>query len=478
MVSIPSRTLRLAGSLGAVVGIIAVCAFIRHVHVATVVLVLLLAILVIANRRSFGEAAVATGLGALFLDYFCLSHRGWHIESTEYWVVFFTFLTVALVASHLAARAKHQALEAAARCRELEKLYAFAHDLPMGASTDSMVARCLDCLVRVFESKAAAFYDHSTGRAIRSGSEDCATPLDRLRDTFGHADLSIDKQAGAFLMPIRLGGQVVGSLGTCGGCISQDTFRAIAERMETDLEKSRALQKANEAEAARRVQEIKSAVLDSLIHEVKTPLSVIKTAVSSLLSRDSDASNRHELLSIINEEADRLDISMSEVFWTANVEAGILKPERVPHDVRQFIDSAMASLQSRLRATPFELAIPDSLPKADFDFNMIKGVLKELFHNALKYSPPGSPLAISAELANNEVVISLKDSGPGIPEYVQSHIFEKHYRGPVAAPGKGLGLSIAKTIVEANGGRIGVTSQAGAGSVFYFSLPVSQRDAA
>jgi two-component system sensor histidine kinase KdpD len=248
--------------------------------------------------------------------------------------------------------------------------------------------------------------------------------------------------------------------------------------METGLEKSRAFERASEAEAARRGQEIKSAVLDSLIHEVKTPLSVIKTAVSSLLSRDSDASNRHELLTIINEEADRLDISMSEVFWTAHVEAGILQPERVPHDVRQFIDSTVESLRSRLSATPFELDIPDSLPKADFDFHMIKGVLKELFNNALKYCPPGSALAISAELANNEIVISLKDSGPGVPGNVQSHIFEKHYRGPVAAPGKGLGLSIAKTIVEANGGRIGVTSQAGSGSVFYFSLPVSQRDVA
>jgi len=477
-VSIPSRILRLAVSLGAVAGVVALCASIRHVHIATVVLALLLTILIIAGRWGFGEAAVATGLGALLLDYFFLPPPGLGIKSTELWLVFFTFLTVALVTSYLAARAKHQALEAAARSRELEKLYAFAQDLPMGVGTDSMVARFLDCLVRAFESTAAVFYDQRTGRVIRSGSEDCAIPLDRLRDTLTHADLPIDKRAGTFLMPIRLAGQVVGSLGTCRGCISQDTFRAIVERMETGLEKSRAFERASEAEAARRGQEIKSAVLDSLIHEVKTPLSVIKTAVSSLLSRDSDASNRHELLTIINEEADRLDISMSEVFWTAHVEAGILQPERVPHDVRQFIDSTVESLRSRLSATPFELDIPDSLPKADFDFHMIKGVLKELFNNALKYCPPGSALAISAELANNEIVISLKDSGPGVPGNVQSHIFEKHYRGPVAAPGKGLGLSIAKTIVEANGGRIGVTSQAGSGSVFYFSLPVSQRDVA
>jgi two-component system phosphate regulon sensor histidine kinase PhoR len=107
---------------------------------------------------------------------------------------------------------------------------------------------------------------------------------------------------------------------------------------------------------------------------------------------------------------------------------------------------------------------------------MVKSVLKELLNNALKHCPHGSPLAISAELANNEIVISLKDSGPGIPEDAQSRIFERHYRGQVTAPGGGLGLAIAKTIVEANGGRMGVTSQPGTGSVFYFSVPVSHRD--
>lgn len=419
---------------------------------------------------------MATGVGALALAYFFFPPGGWRIANPEHWVALFAFLAVAGATSHFAARAKCHALEAAARSRELEKLYAFARDLPICAGTDSMVPQFLDCLVRSFERTAAAFYDYGTGEVIRSGSKDYTIPLDRLRDAITRADLSVDSRAGTFLMPICLDGQVVGSLGVCGACISQHSFRAIAERMETGMEKSRALERATEAEAVRRGEEIKSVVLDSLIHEIKTPVSVIKTAASSLLSTDSDASNRHELLSIINEEADRLDISINEVFWGVHVEGGMLQPERVPHDVCQFIGSTVETMRSHFSTAPLEVDIPVCLPKADFDLYMVKSVLKELLNNALKHCPHGSPLAISAELANNEIVISLKDSGPGIPEDAQSRIFERHYRGQVTAPGRGLGLAIAKTIVEANGGRIGVTSQPGTGSVFYFSVPVSHRD--
>ncbi len=470
--------LRLAASLGAIAVVTAVCVSIRPVHSATTVLVLLVTILIIAIQWGLVEAAAATGLGALALDYFFLPPDGWGIKSPEHWLVFFTFLAVGLVTSYLAARARRQALEAEARSRQLEQLYTFVRDLPTDTGADSMIAQFLDCLVRSFEGTAAAFYDRGTGKAICSGSEHSPIPLLQFQATLDYKDPSADKRTGTFIIPIRLDGNVVGSLGTRGGCISLDTFRAIADRLETTLEKSRAFKRESEAEAARRGQEIKSAVLDSLIHEVKTPVSVIKTAATSLLSTDSEGSNRRELLRIINEEADHLDISISEVFWAAHVHAGILEPERVSHDVRQIITSTVETLRPRLLATPLKIDIPDSLPQADFDSYMIKGVLKELLNNVLKYCPPGSPLAISARVVDKEIVISLKDSGPGIPLDAQSHLFKKRSRGKAAALGTGLGLPIAKTIVEANGGRIGLTSQPGAGAEFYFSLPVSQKVAA
>jgi signal transduction histidine kinase len=109
---------------------------------------------------------------------------------------------------------------------------------------------------------------------------------------------------------------------------------------------------------------------------------------------------------------------------------------------------------------------------------MIKGVLKELLTNALKYSPVDSPLTVSVREFGEEIITMVGDSGTGLEPGEETHIFEKHYRGSTRAPGAGLGLSIAKTIVEAHGGRIGAESQPGRGSVFYFSLPVSRGDAA
>jgi two-component system, OmpR family, sensor histidine kinase KdpD len=218
--------------------------------------------------------------------------------------------------------------------------------------------------------------------------------------------------------------------------------------------------------------------LDSLVHEVKTPLSVIKTAVSSLLSRDSDPAGRRELLTIINEEADRMDASMSGVFWTARVEAGVLQSGKGPHDMRPLVNETLDELKPLIGNRSVMVEVPDSLPPANCDSSMIKGVVKELLTNALKYSPSNSPLTVSVQQAGDEIITSVTDSGSGIQPGEERLIFQKHYRGSVRAPGTGLGLALAKTIVEAHGGRIGVESKVGGGSVFHFSLPVSRRDAA
>jgi signal transduction histidine kinase len=183
-------------------------------------------------------------------------------------------------------------------------------------------------------------------------------------------------------------------------------------------------------------------------------------------------------LSIIDEEVDRMDASISEIFWTARVEAGILHSGKGPQSIRRLVDEALAELAPVVGSRSVTVAVPDSLQQANCDFQMIKGVLKELLTNALKYSRPDSPLAISARLDGDEIITSVADCGIGIDRGDETRIFDKQYRGRVQAPGSGLGLALAKTIVEAHGGRIGVNSLPGVGSVFHFSLPASHRDAA
>jgi two-component system sensor histidine kinase KdpD len=477
-VSVPSRILRLAVSLGIVGGIIAVCVSVPHVHAASVVLLLLLAVVITAGRWGFVEAATATGVGAVLLAYFSLPPRGFGVKSPEYWMVVVTFLGVALLASYLAAQAKRQTDEAVARRREIEKLYALGQDLRMEDAPGSIVAAYVNSLVRIFQLDAAAFYDVGTGEITRSGPKASLISEGLLRDVTHRPDRVRQNGTTTVCVPLHSGGQVVGSLAVCGGSVSEIIFRAIADRIGAGLARVSAYEKLRQAQETQRNQELKTALLDSLVHEIKTPLSVIKTAVSSLLSRDSDPAGRRELLTIINEEADRLDASISEVFWTARVEAGMLQSGKGPHDIRPLVNETLDELKPLLGSRPVVMEVPDSLPPANCDSSMIKGVVKELLTNALKYSPSDSPLTVSVQQAGDEIVTSITDCGIGIRPGEEKLIFQKHYRGSVRAPGTGLGLALAKTIVEAHGGRIGVESKAGVGSVFHFSLPLSHRDVA
>ncbi len=471
-VSIASRTLRVAVSLAIVAGVGGLCASIRHVHSATASLFLLLAILVIASRWGFIEAAAATGFSAAILAYFFLPPNGLRIKSPEHWIVFFTFLAVALLTARVAALAKRRTAEAIARQRDLERQHTFGQDLTMEGQPGAAVAASLDSMVRSFEIDGAAFCDCGTGEITSSGPKASFIAADQLRAAAGYSDLFMGKIPGSMFLPIHCGGQVIGTLAVHGD-MSEFTFRAIADRIETGLDKVYAHEEVRHAEEARRSQDLKTAVLDSLVHEVKTPLSVIKTAASSLLSRDSDPLSRQELLTIINEEADRMDASISEVFRTARVEAGTLQLGKGPNNLGLLITEVLNELRPLLASRSVSVEVPDSLPPVTCDFQMIKGVLKELLTNAVKYSPSDSPLTIWVQQVGDEITINVGDSGIGIAAGEEKLIFEKHYRGRAQRPGTGLGLAIAKTIVEAHGGRIGIMSQPNGGSVFHFSLPVS-----
>ena len=460
-----------------IAGVVAVCIPLRHIHIATVVLVLILAILIISGRWGFLEGSVASALGAVLLDYFFLPPRGLFIDSTEHWLVLFTFLCVALLASYSAARAKRQADEAVARRRELEKLSALAQGLRLEGSLGSIVVASLDSLIRLFQVEGAAFYDVGTGDITRAGSKPGAISEACLRDAAAHPE-ECGQDSPVKSVTIHCGGQELGILAVCGSNMSGRSFRAIADRIEAELEKVYVYRQLRHAEETRRNQELKTALLDSLVHEIKTPLSVIKTAASSLMSTDSDATSRRELLTIINEETDRMDASISDVFWTARIEAGVLQSGKGPHEIGPLVNETLSELKLLLADRCVIVSVPDLLPPANCDAHMIKGVLKELVNNALKYSPSHSSVMISAKKVEAEIITSVSDQGIGVPPGEEIRIFEKHHRGTTRVPGTGLGLAIAKTIVEGHGGRIGVESQDGVGSVFYFSLPICNRDAA
>ena len=454
----------------------------RHVDATTVVLLLLVSVLAIALRLGLLEAVMASILGASLLDYFFLpAHtRGWGLDNPEDWLAFCTFLAVAIVTGQLAARVKRQKEEAVARQEELEKLYAFGHTMKIEGTSGSIVAGCVASLVDLFGVRAAAFCDLSTGDVTRAGAQASLISEDSLRAAAaGRCELFRESSSGTLFVPLCCAGEVVGTLVISAGDMSELTLRAVADRIEVGLEKVSAYEKLRRAEQTRRSQELKTALLDSLAHEIKTPLSVVTTCASSLQSQELDAASRDELTSIICEEADRLDTAISQVFWTARGEAGALQSGKGPHNLRALIEETVHDLKPLLRNRPMTIEVPDLLPAASCDSSMIKAVLKELLTNAVKYSPSDSPLAVSVQQAGDRIVTSVADRGIGLKPADENRIFEKHYRRAApGTPGLGLGLAITKTIVEAHGGKIAVESRAGGGSVFRFSLPISHRDVA
>jgi two-component system sensor histidine kinase KdpD len=182
------------------------------------------------------------------------------------------------------------------------------------------------------------------------------------------------------------------------------------------------------------------------------------------------------LLTVINEESDRLNRLVGEAAEMAQLDANQVELQLGTHRIQEAVEDALEKSKALLGTHPITVSLPDNLPAVRMDTGRITEVLGQLLENAAKYSSPQAPIQITGELRDRMVMTSVADLGPGIDDFEQGLIFEKFYRGRnqrLQVQGTGMGLAIAKAIVEAHGGEIGVTSQLGHGSVFYFTLPAA-----
>jgi two-component system sensor histidine kinase KdpD len=229
--------------------------------------------------------------------------------------------------------------------------------------------------------------------------------------------------------------------------------------------------------AAQSAESLKSAVLDALAHEIKGPFATIKVSVSTLLSCEPiHPAQQRELLEIADEEIDRVGRWIDDAIRMSRSHPAELRLQKGCHSMREVIARAVDAFGSQLEGRTVGVEIPASIPCAAFDGQLVEKVIRQLVDNALKYSPPGSPIRIWAEFTGAEIVVHVADWGCGVGKEDQSRIFEPHYRGAargLGAPGTGLGLASAKCIMEAHGGEIWVNSVSGRGSIFHISLPAT-----
>jgi two-component system sensor histidine kinase KdpD len=471
------RPVRAVAALALVAGVTYGYHKLFPVNATTVALSYLVVVLAVASAWGLLESILASLAGVLCFNYFFLPPVGtFTVADPENWVALFAFLVTSVVASQLSARAKQRALEATRRQQEMERLYELSRNLLL--SDDQPAAgRVAYQIARAFDVSGVAFYDRGADTVSRAGARDVPVADERLRDVAVQGSGFHDLEAGATVLPVSLGGAPIGAIAILGGAISDTALHAIANLAAIEMERARSQAAAARADAARQNEELKALLLDALAHDFKTPLTSIKAAITALLGgARGDAGG--ELLTVIDEEADRLSALVTEAVQMARIEAGDVRLETSPQHVRDLVASALKKYRSALESRPLELELPDALPFVSADPQLAALALRQLIDNALKYSPPGSPVSIRAFQAEDSIVIAVADRGPGIGEGDRERIFERFYRAahaPAAIPGTGMGLPIAREIAAAHEGRLWVESRPGGGSEFFLSLPCARQ---
>jgi two-component system, OmpR family, sensor histidine kinase KdpD len=445
------RLSRFLASVLAVGAILSLYRLVLSVNNTTVALSLLLVVLGVSARWGLAEATVASIVAVLGLNYYFLEPVGTlTIDDPQNWVALAAFLVTAVTASQLAERVRRRAAEAEERRLEIERLYDLVQAMMLSGNVRRTIREFVQRVVQVFGCEAAAFYYRPGEEFFRSGPESNPVTDHDLLAVAEVDELSVDDARTRATAPVRLGGHPLGSMALLGPLPSDQTLRAIVNLIAITIEKARAIEDASHADAARQSEVLKSALLDSLAHDIKTPLTSIKAAVTSLMG--TAAGMDHELLTIINEEADRLNQLAAEVIAMARVEAGKLHLEKCPVTAAELIETALADLAGLRRGRPVTVQVAPDLPKVDCDPELVQQVVKQLVENAFKYSPEASPLTISAARKGEKILIGVADRGAGIDEDERAHIFDKFFRGRryrFETKGTGMGLAIAKGIVEA-----------------------------
>jgi two-component system, OmpR family, sensor histidine kinase KdpD len=447
-----------------------------HANATTVALTFLLVVLVVSANWGFWYAAFLAVLSTLAFNYFFLPPFGTlTIADPQNWAALFAFLATAVIAGQLSERARRETLRANQRRRELEHLYAFSQRLLTLESVPELLNLAPRHLVETFGARGAALFVCDRTDIYRSDPAAREIETGPLQSVAGRGEPAIDSENALAYVPLRLGVRSIGAIGISGTTLSHESLEALSTLVAIAIERTRAIENVGKAEATRENEKLRSAILDSVAHEFRTPLTAIKASATSLIAGGLNEVQQNELFAVINEESDRMDHLVEEATQMARLESRQVELEIVSHDIRDAIDVALRTAAKSVVGHSVKVNSADDLPLVEFDMDLIVNVLRQLLENAAKYSPRESTIQISVEKTDSQVMVSVADRGPGIDEFEQALIFDKFYRGKdnrYLIQGTGMGLAIAKAVVEAHGGTIGVTSQLGQGSVFSFTLPL------
>jgi two-component system sensor histidine kinase KdpD len=455
---------------------------------ADVVMVYVLGVVVIALRVPRGPAVLGAVLSVAAFDFlFVPPYLTFAVRDVRHLLTFGVMLLVGVVISGLATRGRAQAQAARHREQRTAALYAMTRELA-GTRGEADLARI------ALRHVAEVFDGHAT---LLSGVDGALVPAAGPAE-LSAADLATARWAHAQRQPAGPGTRhrtdaslvcvpLLASTGAIGVLALRPADRrafAAPERLHqletfaaqtaVALERARLAREAQEAEVRIETERLRNSLLSSVSHDLRTPLATITGAVSAILEGGVrlDARTQQELLESARDEAERLNRLVQNLLEMTRLESGALQLRTELHPPEEVIGAALGRLARRLGDRRVTTRVPADLPLVPMDDVLVEQVLVNLLDNAVKYTPPGSPIEIVATATDGAVTIEVADRGPGLPPAEVDRVFDKFHRGEQGGPrGAGLGLAICRGIVQAHGGRIWAHNLPGQGVAFLFTLP-------
>jgi two-component system sensor histidine kinase KdpD len=458
------------------------------VNSTTVSLSFLLVVLSTAATQSIGPAIVASLASMLSFNFFFLPPVGtFTITDPQNWVALFVFVVTAIVASKLSSTARKRASEAEKSREEVWKLYQLSRAIIVTPAPETAVSALSRQVREVFGMARCEIYapkGTADGEelAVASGTSQILVSANYLRGVFEKGEIRTDEE-GAVYAPLKVGVRVTGAIVLYPGSLAEGTIEAISGLVALALERARFLKELSRTEALRQSDQLKSAILASVSHDLQTPLTSIRAAVDNLLESnlDWDREALHEFHLIIREEVNRLTHLVQNLLEMARIEAGELHPVKEWGTISEIFDNVLERSSPYLSNHQVVVELNERLPMVKVDSRLLAEVLANLVENAAKYSPDQSKIILCGTVNEDGLTTTVRDYGTGILPQDLAHVFEKFYRGTThpgrKKDGTGMGLAIAKGIVEAHGGRIWVRSPPDGGTIFGFNVPAETKEA-
>jgi len=448
------------------------------VNATTIGFAYLLLVLIVASLWGFVEAALASIAATLTYNFFFLPPVGrFTIADPQNWVALFSFLTTALIASRLSVEAKRRALDAVARQKDLERLYTFSRAILLIDNTEPFPKQLARKLAEIFDLSAVVLYDRRAEEFHRAGPSDFEGLEDQLHDAALQGTSSADAEHNRVITAVRLGSEPIAGLALQGNNMPDAVLQGIANLVAIGLERARAQDLTSQIEAVKQSEKLRTTLLDAMAHEFKTPLTSVLAATSSLRADPAQpAESKAELIKIADEEARRLSELIDDAVEIGRLDTANILVQTEPSNIGEIVREVVASMRHEIDDRPVTVTCDQHPAVIAIDRRLIKLAIKQLLDNAMKYSPPDTPVSVRVHNGNG-VTVAVTDYGKGIPVQEQSRIFERLYRSPSVQnqiPGSGLGLSIAQNIVRAHHGDLTVTSQPGE-TTFRFTLPADSK---